>query len=251
MKIGITERGDAGIDLSWYEKLSLVDGTILITKNITPGLKYKLMQAYLSGKKIILHCTCTGWGNTAFEPNVPAYHEQLNQLKILISEGFPATNCVLRIDPIFPTESGLKQVENVLEYFASLNTGISRIRISVYDEYKHVKERLKKIGCNPCYGNSFYASPEQIKKVGETLSRYPYKFETCAEDILCTCYPEHFSQTGCVSTKDLDILGLDKPINMNENGQNRYGCHCLGCKTGLLENKHRCPHQCVYCYWKD
>lgn len=51
MKIGITERGDAGIDLSWYEKLSLVDGTILITKNITSGLKYKLMQAYLSGKK--------------------------------------------------------------------------------------------------------------------------------------------------------------------------------------------------------
>lgn len=251
MKIGITERGDAGIDLSWKEKLSSVDGTILITKNITSEFKHHLMHEYNNGRKIIVHCTCTGWGSTPFEPNVPEYHTQLNQLKILIDEGFPATHCVLRIDPIFPTESGLKQIEKVLEYFISLNTGINRIRVSVYDEYNHVKERLKKAGYNSCYGNAFYASPEQIKNVGHVLSKYPYTFETCAEDILCTKYPKHFTQVGCVSIKDIDILGLPIPTNMNENGQNRYGCHCLGCKTELLENKHRCQHQCIYCYWRD
>ena len=38
MKIGFTERGDAGIDLSWVSKLenNEVDGAVLITKNITP-----------------------------------------------------------------------------------------------------------------------------------------------------------------------------------------------------------------------
>ena len=37
MKIGFTEQGDAGIDLSWTCKLENdeVDGAVLITKNIT------------------------------------------------------------------------------------------------------------------------------------------------------------------------------------------------------------------------
>lgn len=35
-KIGITEAGDAGLDLSWANKLDTVDGAIVITKCITP-----------------------------------------------------------------------------------------------------------------------------------------------------------------------------------------------------------------------
>lgn len=34
MKIGVTERGDAGIDFSWKDKSHTVDGMILITKAI-------------------------------------------------------------------------------------------------------------------------------------------------------------------------------------------------------------------------
>ena len=37
MKIGITERGDAGLDLSWKEKIHEMDVSILITKNIKIG----------------------------------------------------------------------------------------------------------------------------------------------------------------------------------------------------------------------
>lgn len=35
-KIGITEAGDAGLDLSWANKLDTVDGAIIITKCISP-----------------------------------------------------------------------------------------------------------------------------------------------------------------------------------------------------------------------
>lgn len=35
MKIGITEYGDAGVDLRWENKLGSLDGAILITKNLT------------------------------------------------------------------------------------------------------------------------------------------------------------------------------------------------------------------------
>lgn len=35
-KIGITEAGDAGLDLSWVNKLDTVDGAVVITKCISP-----------------------------------------------------------------------------------------------------------------------------------------------------------------------------------------------------------------------
>ena len=253
MKIGITERGDASIDYQWVNKLSTVNGAIIITKNITDRFIQTIIDCMNHGHKIIVHATCTGWGQSDFEPNVPDYRTQLSQFKKLIDAGFPADHCVLRMDPVFPTDNGLKRCTEVLQEFEKLDTGVSRIRISIYDEYRHVKERLKAKGYEPIYGTYFYASPNRMHNTAQTLSRFNYKFETCAEDILAQNYPDNFEQIGCVSQKDLKILGLQfvPNPNMPENGQNRHGCHCLTCKTELLTNKFRCPHQCIYCYWRD
>lgn len=35
-KIGVTEAGDAGVDLSWEEKIDDVDAAVLITKRVSP-----------------------------------------------------------------------------------------------------------------------------------------------------------------------------------------------------------------------
>ena len=67
-KIGATDGGDAGLDLSWKEKLSSVDGAVLITKRVTP----KLIEAVRNLPNVIVHATCTGYGSTVLEPNVPA-----------------------------------------------------------------------------------------------------------------------------------------------------------------------------------
>lgn len=264
MKIGITERGDASIDYQWVEKLPSVDGTILITKNLTDRFIDTVIKCYENGDKLIVHATCTGWGRTDFEPNVPDYKTQLHQLKKLIKKGFPADHCVLRIDPIFPTLSGLNRVMEVIHEFQKQKTGIKRIRISVYDEYHHVKERLKAAGYRPCYGENFHASPKQMESVANALRQFSYctyshhgqvtmrnQFETCAEDLLVKRYPHSFKQVGCVSNKDIELMGLEPVLNKEENGQQRTGCHCLTCKTELLTNKYRCPNQCIYCYWKD
>lgn len=264
MKIGITERGDASIDYQWVEKLPSVDGTILITKNLTDRFIDTVIKCYENGDKLIVHATCTGWGRTDFEPNVPDYKTQLHQLKKLIKKGFPADHCVLRIDPIFPTLSGLNRVMEVIHEFQKQKTGIKRIRISVYDEYHHVKERLKAAGYRPCYGENFHASPKQMESVANALRQFSYctyshhgqvtmrnQFETCAEDLLVKRYPHSFKQVGCVSNKDIELMGLEPVLNKEENGQPRTGCHCLTCKTELLTNKYRCPNQCIYCYWKD
>lgn len=264
MKIGITERGDASIDYQWKGKLPSVDGAILITKNLTDQFIDTVIKCYENGDKLIVHATCTGWGRTDFEPNVPDYKTQLHQLKKLIKKGFPADHCVLRIDPIFPTLSGLNRVMEVIHEFQKQKTGIKRIRISVYDEYHHVKERLKAAGYRPCYGENFHASPKQMESVANALRQFSYctyshhgqvtmrnQFETCAEDLLVKRYPHSFKQVGCVSNKDIELMGLEPVLNKEENGQQRTGCHCLTCKTELLTNKYRCPNQCIYCYWND
>lgn len=256
MRIGITERGDAGIDLSWAGKLQYgnFDGAILITKNITKPFMENVLRLYDSGKKIIVHCTCTGWGGTLIEPNVPQYRDQIDHLKELCDDGLPMENCVLRIDPIMPTENGIKRVREVLVY--AKEKGIlpgMRIRISIFDEYKHVKERFKKLNVQPCYPDgNFQASTEQFKAVAAMLAEYDYTFYTCAEPKLLR-YAKHgqVKASGCVSEEDLKIMGLPVPDDMAVNMQHRGGCLCLYCKTEMLTQRKQCPHKCAYCYWKD
>ena len=89
-----------------------------------------------------------------------------------------------------------------------------------------------------------------MKQVATLLNRYNHIFETCAEMYLSQ-YANCFEGSGCVGKKDLEIMGLEIPNNLLKNMQNRKGCHCLSCKTELLSCKNRCPHQCLYCYWKD
>ena len=83
MKIGITEYGDAGIDLRWKDRLTYMDGAILITKNITNAFTQAVFDV-AKNTPIILHATCTGWGGTVMEPNVPDYKTQLENTKHLI-----------------------------------------------------------------------------------------------------------------------------------------------------------------------
>lgn len=259
--IGFTENGDPSFDNSWTAKIPLTDGIVVVTKNLTK----RLMNDLLNNKDhVILHCSCTGWGTSVIEPNAPHYTTQLDNLKQLIDLGFPRNRTVLRIDPIIPTPNGLCAVRYVLDY--AIKTGIIlttnndiRIRISVMDEYKHVKARLAKLGYGPFYDNSFYAPRYMLNSVVKLCSEYHDKyglvFETCAETLLSSMNKSVFKCTGCLSKTDLDILGV--PVTTDrENNQHRSGCHCLADKTEVLSNnpngnKHRCPMQCVYCYWKD
>lgn len=264
LQIGVTEQGDAGIDFSWYEKIKNYDvtGAILITKNITPRFAELVLELHKNNYKIIIMATCTGYGGTVIEPHVPTYKTQLNALKNIIDKGFPVDQCVLRIDPIFPTENGLQRVRKVVSYANELGLlSQIRLRISIYDEYAHVKKRFKDAGIQPLYGENFYAPEAMMENAATVLDelhkQYNITFETCAETHLIFLLNRKYGNNqkicltqGCVSPKDLAILDIPyKP--MEENMQGRSGCHCLSCKTELLKNKCRCPNGCLYCYWQD
>lgn len=254
MRIGITERGDAGKDFLWYSKLRMqdYDGAILITKEINSQFVYWLMNLYNTFPNLIVHCTCTGWGCTNMEPNVPDVVDQLSSLQALIQQGFPKRNCVLRVDPIIPTSEGRRRAHFVID--TALEMGLlpdMRVRVSVIDMYEHCIHRFRQLGMPLPYGDKKYANRSQMNDVYSLLMSYPQvTFETCAEPYLSA--PNVVKQ-GCVSLEDLKIMGIDtSSVDTNNiNGQKRTGCTCLSIKSELLEQKHSCSHKCLYCYWRD
>lgn len=236
IKFGITERGDPGLDFSWVDKL--LGANIIVTKNLND----KMIEHLIANKEmIILHITCTGLGATKIEPKVPNMKFTYNQTHKLINNGFPVNQIVLRVDPIIPLKIVLEQrVKVVLDLFK--DTGIKRMRYSFLDMYSHVKERLIKAGMNLPYES--FCCPDYMKQDAlKLLKQYEdtYEFEACAENT--------YHQLGCISQKDFDILGIKEEAQPV--GYQRKGCMCIAGKTELLSIKTRCPHGCLYCYWKD
>lgn len=252
-KIGITEAGDAGIDLSWANKLASVDGAILVTKNITPGFIKKVLE---NKNKLIVHVTCTGYGGTVLEPYVPASRLQRCAATDMVLRGFPREKVVIRVDPIIPTEKGLGRALDTIEAF--MREGFNRFRVSIIDMYPHARDRFKDAKLPLPYGeNGFSPDGEQLAAVDEMireareywaeLRRDParLRIESCAEPGLREPIP-----CGCISSFDLALLGLETG-DTDSVGPQRPKCMCYSGKTELLTHKQRCPHGCLYCYWKD
>ena len=260
--IGMTEAGDAGRDLSWYEKLKNTNnfvGAILITKYAQDAhFQAKALDLFQT-KPFILHIGCTGWGGTAMEPGNVEPEVLLHSIRNFIDSGFPASHCVLRIDPIFPTTEGVARAQNVLNLAKQLIPDVKRVRISIYDDYHAAREEIIKRGMEPIDNITKWKSeaerrptPEQIRLVAESLLAVADPsliFELCAEPELSRTYPDRFKWFGCLSRTDCDILNIEVPAGIGINGQNRYGCRCLKMKRELLSHKTRCPNNCAYCYW--
>ena len=232
VKIGITERGDSGLDLSWANKMNDVDGAIVITKFPTPPFM-KFLEEFQD--KLIAHITITGHGGTKIEPNVPTPDKVFFQFdKVLEILGSRKT--VLRIDPIIPTPDGVNTGYRM--YLESLNHPSHRLRISIMDNYFHVNKRFIDAGL-PSFDYRFHAGYEKRAK---TISHFGDRAEICGEPSI--------PSVGCVSYKDLDALGIPHDNDIPY-GTQRKACKCLNIKTELLNNRGRCPYGCLYCYWMD
>lgn len=232
---GITERGDAARDLSWTNEINKVSMAILITKNIDSTVFQE--TAILYKHKVIVHATITGFGSTYLEPNVSPPHVTLEALSKFIKV-FPASQVVLRVDPIIPTEIGLRRVYDILN---KAPEGI-RLRFSFIDNYKHISERGVRLPWT-----TFHA-PRELQAAGvKLLHSFEYKFhiESCGEESLLI--PTAW-KIGCISKIDCDIFNIP---STNKIGAQRKACLCLAGKTELLTNRHPCPNQCSYCYWKS
>lgn len=244
-KIGVTERGDAGINLEWLNKISEMQGAVLITKNITDAFIASVMPFK---DKIIIHATITGWGGSIVEPGVPYPEEQITHIRRLIAEGFPASHIVIRIDPIIPVKAGVSRAQNVINLVHRYLPELHRYRFSVLDMYPHVRQRFIKNNILMPY-NGFNPPDHSFRAIERFIESQDMSdiFETCAEKNLSSPRIIH---TGCISETDLKILNLDMPEIIRTKKQ-RPDCLCLPFKTEMLSSKHRCSHKCLYCYWYD
>ncbi|HLD89878.1 MAG TPA: DUF1848 family protein [Patescibacteria group bacterium] len=238
MKIGITERGDAALNFEeWHRKLGTVDGVILITKNPITLLKY---WEYIPPKSII-HTTITGHGGTDLEPNVPPAEEAIEAYKKLVTI-FGSQRVVLRVDPIVPTARAVTTALRVIDQKQG------RLRVSMLDLYPHVKDRL------------FDKMPELAQVLTEA-HLYGQKAVHLQDNLRLPvlkalanagaeiCGEPGIECTGCVSIKDLEIMGI-MPNGIGKSRQ-RAACACVAEKTELLTKRHPCIHGCLYCYWKN
>ena len=225
--IGITERGDAGLDTSWTAWVcDERKPAILITK--APS---RLVNMNLSDYNVIVHCTITGYGGTFMEPNVPSAEHEIQAYKH-ICKHLNVNRVVLRIDPIIPTKKGIKKALDVYQH--RIEGG--RVRISFLDGYTHTRNRIiDATGYDlPWSGVHF--------PLKERMALYEEHFSDCE-----ICGEPGMPCIGCVSAKDCSILGVKPTTTLA--GQ-RGACHCLSLKKELLFHKGQCKHGCLYCYWK-
>jgi hypothetical protein len=230
-KIGITERGDAALNTEWLDWVKSNQPAILISKN--PFLLYDHLKN-LDKPNVIVHCTITGFGGTILEPNVPEPDLSFKGYKSLI-ELLGLNRVILRVDPIIPTEKGIKVAINMIEIGKLIaNDKNVRVRISFIDNYKHVQERFEKAEI-PVFPWGFHAPLDLRIKTWLTLG----KPEICGE-------PE-MECTGCISSLDCKTLGVEE---IESEFKQRQSCKCLANKFELLSNKKPCSHACTYCYWR-
>lgn len=221
--IGVTERGDAGIDFSWVKQAKDHAGLILVTKDLTGGF----IKA-ASKVNCIVHATITGLGGSIYEPNVTPYEFARAKFQMLIDE-LGTDRVVLRIDPIIPREPELSKAIRVYNDLSALGT---RVRISFVDNYPHVKARFKSAGVEPLSYN-FHAPLSERKRIA---AMFPGA-EVCGEP--------GFDCVGCVSERDLKALNISTSANLAR-GNQRQSCTCLAVKRELLQHRGQCPNGCLY-----
>lgn len=239
VSVGITETGDPAFNLEIFD--NLCEANIIITKRLTTKLIEKLVE---HKDKCILHLTCTGMGGSKLEPLVPTTEETFKKFNELIEKGFPVKQIVLRVDPIIPTKKGTATALSVLKMFK--DSGITRIRYSSFDMYDHVKDRFKEDEI-PLPFETFHADKLLINAIVNVVNAAAFMMGATAE----ACGEPGVKSTGCISQKDIEILGLEDKIKLEGNADQRNSCLCGSNKKQLIKRKPApCENSCLYCFWK-
>lgn len=229
VRIGVTERGDAGLDFAWMNKTASFDGMILITKHLSFGFIEQAAKV-----NAIVHATITGHGGTIYEPKVPPLVISKQLFQKLVDKIGPE-KVVLRIDPIIPTDSGIAKAIFVYQQLHENMSKKTRVRISFMDNYEYVKKRFTNAGLKPL--DYYFHAPIELR---EKIASYFPDAEICGEPGM-KCL-------GCVSENDLNVLNIKGEPKIG--GWQREECKCLAYKIEMLSNKRQCRGGCIYCYWK-
>lgn len=144
----------------------------------------------------------------------------------------------------------MRKLNVTVQCMAVYNSSIMVPRELTFEEaIKYAKEHIDEINLGELeyISDSDELDERQAKQFWEELDNGKVlRIESCAEPGLTEPIA-----CGCISDYDLNLLGFSEDAESNGAGYQRKGCMCYAGKTELLKHKTRCPHGCLYCYWKD
>lgn len=246
--VGITETYDPCFVPDWETRL--LEANVVISKELSDEMVEKLL---IVQDRVIFHHTVTGQGGTVLEPHVKTPEHEFEQFVKLVDRGFDTTHYVLRLDPIVllnkECQDNIYKVLDMWSGYAKEHGIVFRCRVSVVDLYPHAVLRMRNKGVTLLWKN-FKAPMSVFRRTEEILGKYTewLYFESCAETELTA---DFIDKLGCVSYKDLSLLHVNgdsygQPVN-----KQRDDCQCLAKRQILGTIPRRCPHGCLYCFWKD
>lgn len=228
-----------------------MDAMYIITKH--DGLPMRRILSIQKPK--IIHFSITTLGNTKWEPGVMKWQDMIERVGKFIKQGLDPNMVTLRIDPIVPGVTQIKDVELLIKRASEF--GIKNVKFSVMDYYKTTSVFMKNLGYNyeeyydKRNNGEFYtnARPDVIKGVSEKMlqiaNKYGVKLSTCAEPGVIP----GISKQGCLSVEQVNnILGTHIEDKAEANNKQRQLCTCYGGKVDILRYNSNCASSCMYCY---
>lgn len=231
-----------------------IDALYIITKH--DGLPMRRILSIQKPK--IIHFSITTLGNTKYEPGVMKWQDMIERVGKFIKQGLDPNMVTLRVDPIVPGVTQIKDVDALIKRASEF--GIKNVRFSVMDYYRTTSIFMKNLGYNyeehgyikvPNTNGEFYthAKPEVIKGISEKMlqiaNKYGVKLSTCAEPGVMP----GITKQGCLSVQQINnILGTHIEDKGLDNSKQRPLCSCYGGKVDVLRYDQRCSSSCVYCY---
>lgn len=231
-----------------------IDALYIITKH--DGLPMRRILSIQKPK--IIHFSITTLGNTKYEPGVMKWQDMIERVGKFIKQGLDPNMVTLRVDPIVPGVTQIKDVDALIKRASEF--GIKNVRFSVMDYYRTTSIFMKNLGYNyeehgyikvPNSNGEFYthAKPEVIKGISEKMlqiaNKYGVKLSTCAEPGVMP----GITKQGCLSVQQINnILGTHIEDKGLANTKQRPLCSCYGGKVDVLRYDQRCSSSCVYCY---
>lgn len=229
-----------------------MDALYIITKH--DGLPMRRILSIQKPK--IIHFSITTLGGTKWEPGVMKWQDMIERVGKFIKQGLDPKMVTLRIDPIVPGVTQIKDVEQLIKRASEL--GIKNVKFSVMDYYRTTSIFMKNLGYD--YEKNGYeklangefkpnASPEKVKRISEEMlkiaNKYGVKLSTCAEPGVIP----GISKQGCLSVQQVNnILGTHIKDKAEANNRQRQLCTCYGGKVDILRYNSNCASSCMYCY---
>ncbi len=229
-----------------------MDAMYIITKH--DGLPMRKILSIQKPK--IIHFSITTLGDTKWEPGVMKWQDMIERVGKFIKQGLDPKMVTLRIDPIVPGVTKIKDVEALIKRASEL--GITNVKFSVMDYYRTTSIFMQNLGYD--YEKNGYeklpdgefkrhAKSEIVKGVSEKMlqiaNKYGVKLSTCAEPGVIP----GISKQGCLSVDQINnILGTHIVDKAEANNKQRPFCTCYGGKVDVLRYNSNCASSCMYCY---